>query len=134
MLALVSGCAALGMSDVASCAKGSFDCGVFEFAAASERSLRSQGASISVDCPWHFYSPPHEQILPECKTLMSGAVAHVNDRFRGCLQPVDQNDIEFSHSGGALDSFVPGQEFADEYSVIVAKVPLVWIGKKGCAR
>ncbi len=134
LIALLSGCAVFGERLSASCAKGSFDCGVFEFAAASEKTLRSHGATVSVDCPWHFYAPPHEQIMPECKVLISAVLDHVNGKFRDCLQPIRPDDVVFSESGGALDSFVPGQEFADEYSNIVATIPLAWVEPGRCRR
>jgi hypothetical protein len=117
-----------------SCSKDDDGCAVFDFAAASEQALRSNGSSVAVHCPLHFYTPSPETFLSECKILIEEAVNHIGLRFLGCLNSIEAASIQYGKNQGYVDTFEPGQESADGYTEIVATVPLNWHATKRCKR
>lgn len=78
--------------------------------------------------------PPAEEILPECKILIEGAAEHVNGKFRSCLNSIESASIHYASNQGYVDTFEPGQESADGYTVIIATIPLIWQESKKCPK
>lgn len=128
-LALLCGCASIDsrLSYKHCKADTPVDCEPHQFAAASESVLRTNGPSIRIDCPTHFYSPPEEEIRPECVALVEAALTLLNHRLADRLSPVETSQVQYRYHGGCYDTFISGREQADCYSVIRATVPMRWL-------
>ena len=128
-LALLPGCAGIDSRlSYQHCKAGTpVECEPHQFAAASESVLRTNGPSVTVDCPTHFYSPPEEKIRPECVALVEAALILVNHRLAERLKPVETAQVQYRYQGGCYDTFISGREQADCYSVIRATVPMRWL-------
>jgi hypothetical protein len=122
---LLSGCAGIDSRDLP-CMKGSFSCDVHEFVAIDKTTLQSRGDFVEVECPWHWHCPSIESIQPECENLIRAAVLLVNQKYSRDLIPIELSGIQYREGGGYVDTFEPGQEAADCYSSVVAKIPLKW--------
>lgn len=125
----VSGCATTPDFDSSgTCSKENSDfCDVYDVAAASERDLRSNDASVGVDCPKHFDMPQAAAMMPECVALIGAALVLLNNRFPGDLQPVEPSAVQYSDRAACLDTFVSGREGSDCFTAIRANIPLKWI-------
>jgi uncharacterized protein YceK len=128
-LILISGCASTSLreSEQVCNQEAGYSCDVYEFAVASESALRTHGNAVTLDCPWHFYSPPPEEIRPECVALVEAALVLVNSRLHGQMESIDSSNVRYESSGGCADTFISGQEAADCFTVIRATIPIRWI-------
>lgn len=128
-LALLCGCAGIDSRlSYKHCKAGTpVDCEPHQFAAASESVLRTNGPSISIDCPTHLSVPREEEIRPQCIALVEAAVLLVNHRLTDRLTPIDASRIGYEYEAGCNDTFISGREQADCYSVIRATVPMKWL-------
>lgn len=126
---LVAGCATTQDFDSSgACSKENSEfCDVYDVAAASERDLRSNDATVAVNCPMHFDRPPAAAIMPECVALVGAALVLLNNRFSEDLQPVDPSAVRYSDQASCLDTFVSGREGSDCFTSIRASIPMKWI-------
>lgn len=128
-LVLASGCASVDsrLAYKHCKARTPVDCAPHQFAAASESVLRTNGPSISIDCPMHSPRRPEEAIRSECIALVEASLLLVNHRLADRLKPIDASRIGYEYEAGCNDTFISGREQADCYSVIRATVPMKWL-------